>query len=417
MSSSNDKRINTQAVTVAIDGPYYGLGAVNFEAIPTIRIRPPAVSIVRGHCRKKVTRKRVTRKTNLRNATILMANLLAFAACGDPSTTTNAGDGVDSGILPDAGSSADSGPMGENGRSCSGLTLPGNAFFPEGIAAGPSGTIAVTSAATGQVVEFVRGATSEPRELVAADEAAITNALGIRHDSTEGVYWVCSVDLAGLGTGMPRGTLVGVSDEDGSVVVSHALGATALCNDIAVSETHGVFATDSLGSSVFQVPRADVMTTDSAIIWANDARFSMDRAPDGLLLNGIAIDEIADALYTVRLDTGALFRVAMNGDGSAGTVDAINLTGGPLSSPDGLVVEASNQLLVIENLADGTVKRIVISGTDGTLTSVATGLEEPATGVIVGDDILVTNTQFATFFSGDPMPLLPFCVSRVPLGI
>lgn len=315
----------------------------------------------------------------------------------------------------DAGSSADAGPTADAmaGRTCDGLTLPGPDFYPEGIAAGPSGDIAVASAGTGAVVVFPAGRTVDPTQLVPASAPEIANAIGIRYDETADLYWVCSTDFGGL-FDRAMGTLVGVSPADGSIAVTHALDAGALCNDIAVSAAHGVYATDSRGSQIWRVARADVLKGGSAAVWAADARFGDGLAADGLSLNGIAIDEAAGAVYSARLDSGALFRIELLGDGGAGSVEEIALTGGDLAFADGITLAATNELLVIQNNS-GEVDRVTVSGASGSVAPVATGLEEPATGIVVGDDLLVTYTQFSQLFGGTLMPALPFCVGRVPL--
>lgn len=306
-------------------------------------------------------------------------------------------------------------PHDGGGRACTGLTLPAGSFFPEGIALGPGGDIAVASAGTGAVVVFEDGASEDPTELVAVATPEIANAIGIRYDETADLYWVCSVSFEGLGTGRPGGRLVGVSPDDGSVTVVHPLDEGALCNDIAVSATHGVFATDSMGSQLWNVPRASVLAAGSAAVWSAEAAFDEGRAAGGLSLNGIVIDEAASAIYTARLDTGALFRIALERDGRAGAVETITVDG-DLTGADGLTLEATAQLLVIQN-GTGELDRVAISGSHGTVTSVATGLEEPATGVIDGADLLVTFTRFSQLFGGaTPEPTRPFCVGRIPLG-
>ncbi|MEM9072346.1 MAG: hypothetical protein AAGE52_27820 [Myxococcota bacterium] len=343
------------------------------------------------------------------NATVMV--LLASTACDSDSSGVDSG-AVDTGAV-DTGA-VDTGAVDSgSGRECSGPALPGDSFYPEGIALGPDGSLAVASAGTGRVVVLSAGA-DEFTELVPASEPAIANAIGLRYDETAALYWVCSTDFSGLfDNGM--GTLVGVSPEDGSVVVTHSLGTGALCNDIAVSAAHGVFATDSRGSQLWRVPRADVRTGDSAEVWVADERFAEGLAGDGLSLNGVAIDEPANAVYTARIDTGELFRVALEADGSAGAVDEISLAGGDILSADGMTLEASGTLLVIQN-ASGEVDRVRVTGSEGRIESIATGLDEPATAVLRGDELLITETQFSELFGGTLMPTLPFCLARVPLS-
>nr|WP_206607084.1 hypothetical protein [Sandaracinus sp.] len=72
---------------------------------------------------------------------------------------------------------------------------------------------------------------------------------------------------------------------------------------------------------------------------------------------------------------------------------------------------------VVRNFARA-IDRVVVAQPDsdgivaGTVSSVATGLDVPASAVLRGDQLLVTLTQFDSLFMPDAAgpPELPFCV-------
>src|SRR5512146_2037542 len=70
------------------------------------------------------------------------------------------------------------------------LALPGQAYYPENLAASDSGTLYVGSLATGQVVAFDDGATT-PREILPAGTRGVS---GVLVHGTE--LWTCSIDTS-----------------------------------------------------------------------------------------------------------------------------------------------------------------------------------------------------------------------------
>jgi hypothetical protein len=84
--------------------------------------------------------------------------------------------------------------LGPDDRSdVSSLTVPGDNFFPESIAATPAGTLFVGSVVTGEILRFRPGSTTA-ESLVPADVNAGT--VGLFADIVRGVLWACAVDLS-----------------------------------------------------------------------------------------------------------------------------------------------------------------------------------------------------------------------------
>jgi hypothetical protein len=123
----------------------------------------------------------------------------------------------------------------------------------------------------------------------------------------------------------------------------------SVCNDVIVSPSGVIFATDSAGGRVFRVPAANVMTPNSAEVWLSVPEIAPP-APGGFGANGL--DLVGDSLIIAN---GNLVAVNPASNNPASTVRVINLTlnGAPatLCGPDGLqTVPGSNtDLVVVEN--------------------------------------------------------------------
>jgi hypothetical protein len=130
---------------------------------------------------------------------------LAASACGDDDGATDTGT-PDTG-MPDTGTgdtgtgdtgtgdtgTGDGGDGSVSRCGADGLELPGDAFYPEGIAIGGDGTVYVGSLATGEVVRFPGG--TGPAETFVASGGALTNTVGLLYDSARSIIWACTSNL------------------------------------------------------------------------------------------------------------------------------------------------------------------------------------------------------------------------------
>ena len=73
----------------------------------------------------------------------------------------------------------------------SSLTLAGDNFFPESIAATPAGTLFVGSVVTGEILRFRTGSTTAETFVPAGVNAGTA---GVLVDARRGVRWACAVD-------------------------------------------------------------------------------------------------------------------------------------------------------------------------------------------------------------------------------
>jgi sugar lactone lactonase YvrE len=329
-----------------------------------------------------------------------------IAACGDDDNDDASGDD-DGGSEADAAPEEDAAPEGDSGSGGDAgagefVSLPGKAFYPEGITALGDGTLYVGSVSEGTIVRVPPGA-SEPVEEPFAEmtENGLLNTVGLLADENSGTLWVCSSDL--MGTKLFPPGVKGFDLATGEAAGSFDFPGGGFCNDLALDSAGNLYATDSEGTRILRLPAGG----KALEVWVEDERFG------GALfnLNGIEVD--GDAVYTVHSGTGQLFQIPIGRDGAPGKVTEVALAK-PLESPDGLRLESSGTLLVVEGV--GRLTRIALGGKAPEVTVVAEGLDAPTTATVVGGDAWVVEGQLDHLL--DPKqgaPELPFKVVRVPL--
>jgi len=312
--------------------------------------------------------------------------LALLAACDDPAESH----------APDAATSPDAPPV-PDAPPPSTLALPGAAFYPESLSASGDGTLFVGSLATGQVVAYDPGATTS-RVVVGAD-SGVTGVAGVLVHGGE--LFVCSVD-----TTFQRASEVRSFALDGAPHGTFPLAAQQFCNDMAFDLAGNLYVTDSFSGTVLR----KTATGTALAPWLSDATLAPGQA-GAFGLDGVVA--VAGALYLTKLDTGDIFRVAVQADGSAGAVTRIAVSPA-LTAPDGLRALDDHTLLVVENT--GTLARLAVTGATATATALATDLDQPTGVVVVGDAAWVSQGQLGRLFAQPPQPPhLPFTVARVAL--
>jgi sugar lactone lactonase YvrE len=148
------------------------------------------------------------------------------------------------------------------------VELPGNSFYPEGVAFDADGTMFVASIATGSLVKVDPGATTAT-QLVAPGTLG-GSLVGITMSRKHDLLWLC---LGTYGTDAPP-AVIGVRPGEGTEVVRHTFpnqtdGRTGgLCNEITEDEQGNVYASDSFGARILRIPAAQRTTASSAAVWA-----------------------------------------------------------------------------------------------------------------------------------------------------
>jgi sugar lactone lactonase YvrE len=280
------------------------------------------------------------------------------------------------------------------------IPLFGERFFPEGVAARDDGTLYVGSLATGEIVMVPPGM-DKPQPFIPPGALGM---VGILVDNTAGVLWACAVDL----TLMAPGALLAFDATTGQEManIPYDIG---FCNDMTLDEAGNLYVADSFAGQISRLaPGGNTLEA-----WSNDPLFVTPQGEFGL--NGLAFD--TDAIYVVKTNEGALFRVPIEGDGSAGPAEQIGLIDGQLVGPDGVKTLDAGRLLIVDNYG-GAVVQVSVNGNEGSVMTLLNYLDGPTTADIDGDDAWVAEGQFDHLFGNPPdpnPPNLPFMLRRVYL--
>jgi hypothetical protein len=226
------------------------------------------------------------------------------------------------------------------------VQLPGNDFFPEGIAVDPvSNDIFVGSIFNGIIEKFPPG---QKREQFAGrvGTALTRGALGLRVDNARNLLWACDSSLAVAG-----GTVTGLDLTSRQVVITHELPAGSLCNDIILDAAGDLFVTETLVGQVFRIDSANALTPNSAQLFLATVEIAPPAAGQ-LGANGLAI--AGGILFVSNTFAGTLVRFDLAAADVAGSVQVVTLSEGNvasaiLSGPDGVLPLSDTRLLVVEN--------------------------------------------------------------------
>ena len=255
------------------------------------------------------------------------------------------------------------------------LTIDDTAVSPENLTSSKDGTVYFGSTTKGTIYRAVPGAArAEPWILASA--TGLTNVLGVLADDRTNTLWVCQNATGGRGGAPVVGeTALRAFDlKSGAAKGTYPFPPNAgICNDIAVSADGTAYVSESFRGRIHRLrPGATALE-----IWVTDQQLDVI---DGLTL-------LADgAVYANNFASGKLYRIPVNGDGSAGAVVPIE-TSIPLGRPDGLRTAGPRTLIQAEG--QGRLTELTIYGNRAEVRVVQDGLPG-ATGVtIVGDSALV----------------------------
>ena len=285
--------------------------------------------------------------------------------------------------------------------------LPDAAAYPEGIAAAPDGkTVYTSNVATGAVfaVDLESGAVT-----------AAGGPLGIAPGSESGS------PLRSLGAKVgARGLLWIAGGETGSMrlfdLASKAMVATfttpgtgGLINDVAVTGEAAYF-TDTRRPFLWRVA-ADARADATLEPWISFAGTALEYTA-GANLNGIAATADGRYLIVVQMAAGRLFRI----DTQTRAVTRIDAGGEDLTLGDGLVLDGRRLYLVRQGA--GEVVALDLGG-DFLAAKVVKRIRPrelawPATAALVGDRLIVANSQLNKRASNTPAR--PFSLVSIPVA-
>jgi sugar lactone lactonase YvrE len=224
--------------------------------------------------------------------------------------------------------------------------------------------------------------------------------------------WTCTNEFPGSGVtvaGAQAGHwLKGFDLRSGKGRISLALpGEKPICNDMAVGKDGSLYVTDTGNPRILRWrPGAEALE-----IWLEDPIFAA--APGKSGLDGIAFGADGN-LYLNNVYNGALYRVGVNSDGSAGTVAAL-LPSRTLVKPDGMKPLDGLTFLVAEG--GGRIALLTVGGDAVEVTTLADGIASP-TGVDVhGGSAWYVQGQLSSLFAPGkvPPPDLPFRLTSIAL--
>src|SRR3569832_943276 len=272
------------------------------------------------------------------------------------------------------------------------LVLPNDAY-PESLSSDAHGSLYVGSITAGSIAAYDDGAAT-PRMVLA--DASVTGVAGVLVHGD--ALWICSVVAQ-----FRHPTEIKCFGLDGTARATYPLGAMQFCNDLTFDAAGNLYATDSFSGTVLRLPAGgnalETWFTDPALAPAAQGAFGLD-----------GIVATTGALYLGKLDTGGLYRVPINADGTAGT--ATQLTA--LSAPDGIRALDDHTLLVAEN--SGALVKVAITGDAATATVLATGLDQPTGVTVARGSAWVSEGQLGKLFLLLLIvPSEPFLVRRVDL--
>lgn len=296
---------------------------------------------------------------------------------------------------------------GVTGITAAGAQSLPDRFYPESIARASDGTLFVGSATASTIVRIPPGA-DEAQPFIAAGANGLMSAQGLFVDDAAGRLYACTGDLGVASTPTGDSALLAFELRDGSEAGRWPLPGGGFCNDLAAAPGGGLFVSDTAQPRILRFDPDSGLTT-----WAEDPLLG------GADFNGNGIVVDQDWVYLVTFGDGRLLRVPITAEGTAGAPESVVLPR-PLAGADALRQIAPGVLAVFENDipgGNGRVTRVNLEGGQATLTPMAEGLDEPTSGIITDDRVIVLQSQFRKLFGSEqgaepgPFELLTIPVS------
>ena len=255
------------------------------------------------------------------------------------------------------------------------VTINDTGTQAENLTSSQDGSIYFGSTAKGTIYRAAPGA-AQAEPWIQASTAGLSNVLGVLADDKTSTLWVCQNNTGGRG-GAPvvgQTALRSFDLKTGAAKGTYPFPTNGgVCNDIAVASDGTVYTTESFNNRIHRL-RPGATALD---MWITDPKLA---AVDGVAL-------LADgAVYVNTFFNGEIFRIPVNTDGSAGTIEKIE-TSVSLSRPDGLRTVGPQTLIQAEG--QGRLAELTIKGNRAEVRVLQEGLKA-ATGVtMVGSTAFV----------------------------
>jgi len=234
------------------------------------------------------------------------------------------------------------------------VTLPGDDYYPEGIASAPDGTLYIGSIVQATIMKVP--ATSTTAEPFLKKGVARRGVLGLTVDAPRQLLWFCDTGPK-LPDEKKAGELVGVKLSDGTEVARHALppqdGKPPFCNDVIAGPDGTLWITESASGRLFRVPAAAALEANSASVWL--AGGEIGASDKGFGANGV--EWVDGKLIVANVGRGTLVELDPQSEApdrgahTLALVDEKTRAPMPLCSPDGveLVPGSKNAVVIVEN--------------------------------------------------------------------
>ena len=288
------------------------------------------------------------------------------------------------------------------------IIIPGDRYFPEGVTVSAEGTFFVGSLFEGCIMRSQAGA-AQMEPFIKPGANGLVSVLGLWADDARNTLWACSSDA---GNGRLAGSApVGVKAFDlqtGAPRGSYDLPGGGFANDLTIDAHGNLYVTDSWTPRILRL-RAGSSVLDE---WINSPQLGLGQWS----LNGIDFDRFSNVIYTVNQKAGYLFRIAIEPDGSAGTVTQIQ-TSQELRRPDGLKVIGPNTLATAEGGAGG-MSILTLEGDCAHVQRVPAGLDGVTTFTYYQGSAWVVEGQSDHFWDPDnagPDADPPFKIVKVSI--
>jgi len=309
------------------------------------------------------------------------------------------------------------------------LTMPGSGLFIEGVILdGRTGAVFASSMDGGTIFRAPQG-----RSLFEVFQPAgangCTSATGLRIDPENRRLIVCG-GVTGLAfaydadTGAPLGRYSnGLTTEPPKTMKPNA-DAPTFVNDVAIIAGDAYF-TDSYDAALYRLTKASVDATvpygegvlerwlpfeGTVIAYRSD-----DTIPGRFNLNGIEAAPDGRYLVVVQTNTGKLFRI----DVASRAVIEIVGEGNP--GGDGLLLLSEFELLSVDMTKQPTLTRLRLADDYGSYEVVgrfdAPGNVSPTSAQVVGDRLLLTESQIWDVLIGGEPEHLPYRITVHPLAV
>jgi len=260
-------------------------------------------------------------------------------------------------------------------------------FFPEGITISKNGDIFVGSLKENKIVKISNGKKNF-EEFIPSSSNGFLSVIGILADDHNKILWACSSN-PGV-TNYPSDDPVSLKAFDlvsGEPLNSYSFSDGGFCNDIAIDSNGNIYVTDSFNPRILRLNKSK----NRLETWIESNIFE----GDGFNLNGITY--LDNHLYTVKMNSGELFKVQIKENGAPYNLEKVNLPR-LLNAPDGIKTINKQTLIVVEN--KGSLTTIKLNDPIE-LSVIRENLDTPTTVAIKNNTAWVLEAQFGHLFGED----------------